>query len=481
MLKFLELNAEKKTILTIILFTILVLLVPHLLRYISNEPLLSGDKAYFYSRISESALENKKIYDDLNDKPVYPVGWPLVLTIFSFVFRIPVSIISILLPILLGVFCILLFYYILNKLGINLKVRMISTIVLAISPPFLFLFSTSNTYAFPVFLLLLSFYLALNNKLFSSGVLIVLSSLFGFLNVIIALALFFVYTFLRDKKYVRFLYLSLSVVFFSFLLYLPYLLNFGLPEKLNFSYFEDTITFRFQNFVSDLGGKMGLGIFTILLSFLGFIASWRMKTRYSFLYVSVLILLLISFFKLETILYLNLFLCFLAAYAIVVMADMKWESKLIKNLTILILVCGLIFSGLSYINESSKTQPNKDEADGLNFLRTRTNGVVFSYYSRGALISEISEKPVVLDSFFTYTPNVNERWSDSQKLFYTEDIRQAEKILDKYNIRYVFVDKKMKEGLIWDTNDDGLLFLLRFNKRFKNVYNINEIEVWEYN
>jgi len=38
----------------------------------------------------------------------------------------------------------------------------------------------------------------------------------------------------------------------------------------------------------------------------------------------------------------------------------------------------------------------------------------------------------------------------------------------------------MKSGLVWEKEEQGLLFLLQNRETFKNIYNSSEIEVWKY-
>jgi len=37
----------------------------------------------------------------------------------------------------------------------------------------------------------------------------------------------------------------------------------------------------------------------------------------------------------------------------------------------------------------------------------------------------------------------------------------------------------MKEGFVWEEKDEGLLFLLNSGNIYKNIYNNDEVEIWE--
>jgi len=158
---------------------------------------------------------------------------------------------------------------------------------------------------------------------------------------------------------------------------------------------------------------------------------------------------------------------------------LKWESLKIKRLTTWILALGLIFSSFTIINNLADAPPSNNLLDGLENLKTLNEQIVFSHYSNGIFINAVAEKKNIMDSNFFYAPNLNERYTDSQTLFYTRDIELAQDIIKKYNIQYVLITKDMKSGLVWQKDDEGLLFLLASTKdKFKKLYDNGEVELW---
>jgi hypothetical protein len=65
-------------------------------------------------------------------------------------------------------------------------------------------------------------------------------------------------------------------------------------------------------------------------------------------------------------------------------------------------------------------------------------------------------------------------------LFYSRILVDTQKIFKKYDIKYIYIDDSMKNGKVWSREDQGLLFLLKNSEIFKNIYNSQNIEVWEY-
>jgi len=52
-------------------------------------------------------------------------------------------------------------------------------------------------------------------------------------------------------------------------------------------------------------------------------------------------------------------------------------------------------------------------------------------------------------------------------------------LLRSYNIRYIWITPEMRSGLVWNKDDEGLLFLLKNSETFKKVYSTYGYEIWE--
>jgi len=100
-------------------------------------------------------------------------------------------------------------------------------------------------------------------------------------------------------------------------------------------------------------------------------------------------------------------------------------------------------------------------------------------HSYGHWIEFTSERVVLLDGSPAYVKDLETRYNDSLWLFSSKDLETTRNLLFKYDIDYIFIDNVMKEGLVWLEQDEGLLFLLRNNETFKNVYNQTGVEIWQ--
>ncbi len=478
----------KRYLALIFLLAVIVLLLPSIIRTFKGNDSPPGTETYLTIKISNLISNEKSIpkEDTLSyGGRIFPyyIGYPTLISSLSSITKIQFIMLCRILNILLGMFSLLIIYLLIRKLTNENKLKLLILIIIVLSPPFIYLFSTCNNYSILVFLSLLAFYLLLNKKLYLilSTLIIILLGLFSFYIPLIFLAVIFLYIIFKDRAKIKWFIITTLLTLFVIIYYNYLLLNLPLfYERLAFSVKEKGINFAFQSIISDFGGKFGISLFTIVLSLFGFKKLWINKYKILHFYLIVILLVIISFYLTESLFYLNIILSIVAAIGLLNLIKARWQSNLIKTLLVLIIICGIIFSGFSYINRVSNELPNREIIRGLLFLkeRTNTNDVIFSHYSRGHWINAISERKNFMDDYFAYVPNVNARWEDSQKILYSRNLDDTTKILDKYNIRYIWLDNDLKKSL-WES-ETGLLFVLKNSKNFKNVYNDNYVEIWRY-
>src|SRR3989344_718332 len=475
--KFLKLSVECWVILIILLSTVLVLSLPYILR---NSSILVGDESYYHLKIA-SLIQERGIanFDPLSyggRQVLTPLGWPFVLAKISSFLNISLEFTSKLIPFIFGILTVILFYYTLKSIKVEKKIRTISTLVFTISPIFIYLFSTSNYYFIPLFLNLLAFFFLLKDKKILTTILIALTTFFGIIHPLAGLVAVLIYTLIKNRKSLLWFYITLAITLILILLrYIPVLIKFGLPKLFTI----DNLPI-YQQLFSDLGGKISLSIFALILAFIGMIVTWKKKKVYVTMHIAFIISLILSFFYIPLLIYLNSLLAILVAFGVLKLIQRRWESEFIKNFTIFILSLGLIFSGLSYAKQTADSLPNKDIVEGLSLIETDSDQkTVFSHYSNGYWINYLAKKPNVMDISFAYAPNLQRSYEDSQNLFYSRDLKNSTEILERYDIGYIFITPEMKEGKVWHEDEEGLLFLLEFSKNFKIVYSQKGIEVWE--
>jgi len=413
----------------IILLAVAMLSLPYLLK---DSELPLGTESYYHLKLAEGIL-NGELPDYFN------FGWPVLISLTSFIFSLEVEIAMNILLFLLGILSIILFYNILNKFGF--KIRFISSLVLIISPIFIYLFTIGGNYTVPVVLALLSASFILDKKYLIFGISFIFIPFFDLESAFLIGVIFLFYFIYLKKKKLAFLLIFLLLI-------------------LSFVYFEN---YNFD-FISDFGSEIGLSIFSIFLFFTGFGLFWREK-QYFLLYLICTILFLF-YLKFDWVLiYFNLFLSLLIAISFVELYKRQWESDVIKNLTLLLLVCGLLFSGLSYAREASENLPNEEFFEALNKIPNYSG--VFSSISNKNWVNYGNE------NFIEFSE------SDYNEILMLKDAEISRFLLDKYGVKYVLIDNKMEKE-IWKGKKDGLLWVVNYDEHFINVYDGKYIDIWEF-
>ncbi len=455
----------------LIALTIVILLLPNLIRisgtYIGEDP-------YFYIRVADTIKDDNIEYDELSysGRPfAYSPAQPLI---FSYLKKVlPEQMIINIIPIILGLISLYLFYLILKELKVEPNVNYLSLIILILSPPFIYIFSSYNTFTVITLIILLTFYLLIKKNMVSY-LLFFIIPFFGYQYSLLTLILALVYS-IKEKNTKGFYIILLISLLSLLIVYLPSLSKYGLSES---SKFDKAL--KYKSLFSDLGGEAGISIFMIFLSLFGLSYLWKSKYKHFFIYVTLILFIILIFYYPSFIIYLSFLLSFLAAVGMIYIIRSKWESETIRKLTMWILILGLIFSSYNFVREISLQEPSHELYLALNFLRgyDSSQNVVFSHYSYGIFINTIANKKNFMDTKFLYAPNLNKRYQDYMTLLYTRNADLAESIINKYEIKYIIITKKMKQGLVWNQEDEGLLFILNTGKSYNKIYYNDEVEVW---
>lgn len=428
----------------IILLAIVILSLPYFLKD-NNLPI--GKDGYYYLRIAMDILNEKALpgYDKLiySDRINFIcIGWPILIALTSFIFGLSVEISRGILLFLLGILSAILFYNILRIFDLN--VRFISSLVLVISPIYIYLFTEGGRWTVPFVLFLLLAYFVFDKKYLKAGITFFFIPFFDLISAFFIFAMLICY----------FLYIKRKRLFLYSLIFLLLILNFVFYKNFNF------------NFISDFGSKIGLSIFSVFLFFVGFGLFWR-KKRFLLLYLICLILFLFYLKFSWLLIYLNLFLAILVTVCFIELFERGWESNIIKNMTLLLLVCGLLFSGLSYAKAISEDVPNEEFFVALGLIEDKA--VVFSSFENRYLINYAGKRSVV----------ESER-RDFDDILMLRDAEITKFLLDKYNVEYILIDNKMEKD-IWGGERKGLLWVLNYDtEHFINIYYGKYVAIWRY-
>jgi hypothetical protein len=236
----------------------------------------------------------------------------------------------------------------------------------------------------------------------------------------------------------------------------------------------------FRDYFSDLGGFLGFSFFALALFGLGGYVLWKQKKRFWALFTLMFILFSLSLYNIRTNIFLNFFVVAVGGLGFYGLIKSPWKIRLIKDLSIMLIICGLLFSFLSFTKSSAVLAPNQDMVDAYSFAKDLPDGIVLSHYTRGTWIEYYANKKVFLDSRFACSEGINSRYNASGEIFFSRNLMKTSELLNSSGIRYVIIDDKMKDGLVWEDEDEGIQFLFRNNETFKNIYDDNNVEIWEY-
>ncbi len=471
---------EKNLFIFFLIFTIILLTTPLIIRSIKKNPVTIDIQPYYHLRIArEIVAEGNLNYDTLSYQgrnyifDPYNYFLAFINKLFGNIFFF--------FSIILGITSVIIFYYLIKKLRLNLLTRFLIMLTLVLSPAFIYTFTVLNKHSLVISFFLLGFLLFIDKKPLLNILSIIIFGIIPFFNTLaslIVILLILCYTLYKDRKKKLKFYTTLALIVLVNILYnLNIYLKYSLPEKITF------ISVNYlQRLLSDLGSYCGLAFFNLILTIIGIIVTWKHKRKLWLVYITILILFIsLSYFSYSTI-YLKFIISIFAGIGFYSILSMKWKLKFIRNLSIFILILGLIFSTTSYISRIANSLPDKNIKESLEYLDVYSDPeeIILSHYSRGFWIEYFANRKVVMDSLFTYAPKPNERYQDSNAIFYGSNLQSTKELLDKYKINYIYIDNEMKHGLVWKKEKQGLLFLFRNNETFRNIYNENGIEIWYY-
>lgn len=435
--------SERKLLAILIAITIVLLSAIPLARQILHEGIFVGEAA-FHDLLS--AENPKNLYQwllSLTDN-LPTVGLELVF-------------------ILLGLASLLLFYSIVKEIEPEQRKRLFTMILLVSSPAFIYAFSTINTHAFSIFLLLISTKLLIKKQkphltYIAFGLLLVVATLTVFNALLVLLILFLYFSTNKSKA-------SLTALLSSFFISLVYYLLFN-PEKIVISVANPS-----RQFLSSMGAANGYSLLFLLLAIIGFLAMWKKR---SIIYLALIYLLAsYPFFKNTANSYFVFALAIFAGEGLSQLTRRKWQVSLIKNLSIALIIIGIMFSTSTYLSRLANAEPNEEMVKGLEALKGLPYGLVVSHCSNGYWINYFSGQKAFISDCYE-----KQKIETANKIFYSIDIAKAKSMLQQNNISYIWIDAEMKQGQVWSTPQQELLFLFRNNKTFKNIYK-DSVEAWQ--
>lgn len=339
-------------------------------------------------------------------------------------------------------------------LGLNLKSfsfeeNLVALSIFILSPAFIYFFNIGERFGAAFLFSLLTSYFVFDKKYIFAAISTLIIFLFDIQIGLLILFVLLLYYLYNLKKRKIFYLLVLASLIFIFLIDRDY-----------------------NGFISDFGSGIGSSIFSLLFVTFCFFIFWDKKNILKIYGVALLFFLLSLKFEFG-ILYFFAVLSLLISLCFFEILNKRWESKTVRDLILLIVICGILFSGLSYINRISIDKPDENIFKALEKLPNDT--VVFSDIGYGNWIL-YSGKRNVWNNMMSKN-EIRNIESDLSFIFENIDYSETLKVLQKYEVDYVLIDADLREK--WQKS--GLIYLLRYNnENFKFLFEIDGVEIWRF-
>ncbi|NQV91941.1 hypothetical protein HQ489_05705 [Candidatus Woesearchaeota archaeon] len=415
------------------LASLLLFLVP-LINFFKSDSLLIGPESYYF--LSHSAL-----LQSLASHFTYET--------------------LIIIPIFLGLATLYLFFALVEKLNLSDKFTFFFLLLLVMSPAFIYTYSSLTANSFYFLLIIATLLLLMQEKKMFTYLAIIPLILATFFDVFSSLMLFvllIIYA-ITQKKNISYFYLGV-IVFSSIIQYVL-----GQPFFLGPFHAEKII----HNLISDFGGLSGVSFFAILLSLIGISITWKRKKLY-WGYIFLPLLLPFYFFSTQIIFPISILILFFAAVGFVKLFERTWNLAPIKQITFFLLILGILFSTLSYLDRIDQLTPPGDMIETLTWISYNTGNevTILSDESYGDYITFFAKRKAFSTLYEDEHTDIN------QNLLENTNVIGFISLLENQSISILYISKDMKK-----TYKDNFIILLQ-NERFKLIHSHGDYEVWAF-
>lgn len=249
-----------------------------------------------------------------------------------------------------------------------------------------------------------------------------------------------------------------------------------------FDFFSGLVVkdFLFSSLFVEFGYYGGLSFIFFIIGFLGVFTFWvRDSDNIFYLVVSVVSLLLGVYFV-ELLLFSVLYLSYTGMLFVLYLIDKSWYIKDLKFYTLILVVCSYLFVMIIFLNGVITVDDNK--LDALNFLSSVNSGegVVFSSFENHDLIVGLTGRDVFSNNPVLIFNADKERVEDFEILISSFRYGEVLDIVNKYDLKYFFIDVSMLNGNYFRSRQDGLLFVLFNNNNFELIFDDGEVFIFEF-
>lgn len=443
-------NAKKYLLFLLILIVFLITAT----NFIANKLLLKGGESYYYLYAAEHGFYN---------------SLTTLVSLFS-------DRILFLIPPLLSILSLLILFKLTEKIKLKKEFVFFFVLFFILTPTFLFSFTAFSAYSLFFLLVMAGFWLLFRDKekiRILSLIPFIIATFVDSFSTFLLLSLQLIYLLTKRSKKIKDNFLSFSagvtlflLIFNKFVFNIPILIGPFHRQKI------------FPDLISDLGGLSGISIFMFILAVIGLAVTWKKKEFYA-AYLLLPVIILAYLFNAQAIFYLSILMVFFATVGFLKLFARHWSIVLLKKLTFFLLLLGIVFSTLTYVERMSEYLPLNADQEALTWIKENTpkDAKVLSYPENAYFIKYFSDRT----PFSQFYNNDNEGSSGTnldlnQQIFSSVYIQELFPLLEKNNLSIIYINQDMKEAL---PTEQGFLFLLK-NEKFKLIHSYQESEVWAF-
>lgn len=458
---------NKQTLIVVLLAALALLLVPFIVNHFSGGTLLSEESYYHLRMINQFRTTGISGTDTLLQRP-YSFN---LFHALPAILGVGKTLLVYVIPVILGLISLFLVYLIYRNIEIEKDNILFSTILLISAPTFIYTFTTINpeSLAFPIFLLGIYLFLKKNYiSLIMPGILVTIN----IYSAIILLVIFGAQALLEHKG---------RRVFFLSALFFILAGGFAILF-LKFNPLLDFVQsgFSLSSLFVTLGGVKGYSLIVIILAILGMSSFWERGANLTTWYAIITLFFIGSLFYSSTRIFAMPLIAFFSGRAISDMVKKHWNISLLKDVTILLIVCSILFSAVVFI-KSEATSISPENVNAIKYLSaTEPNDVILSSESNGFLIQEIANRRTYLDSSSYKFKDYAYRENTSNNIFYTRNLKELEKLFNESGINHILIDKNMYDGEIWNSPDEGVLFIFKNSNSFVKIFDNGADQIYRY-
>lgn len=434
--------------------------------------------SYFNLRQIENIKEKGlPIFDD---KLSYSGRYLIFMPFFHYVLAffdlfLPIDFVAKVIPNMFASLLVVIVFYVTKKITEDKEAALFASFVSGFIPIFFIetiINVSSYTLLFPLILLLIYFFIKVKDdeKYIKYFILVLLIATFTSSSVFLLIVALVIYVGIGKLEHLKIRRNELELITFSTLmvvlvLYLVYrqaLMLHGpsviwqnIPKNIMIKYFKEV------SFLEAIY-KIGLvpffsGLYITYRSF------FKERRKYNLMLVSfVIAIALMLWFKLVSLVN---GIVFLGIMAILLFANFykllfnyikKTKAAILKKFFVfflfVIIIITSIIPSLYYVSLKIETAPTAVEVKALEWLRENTNeeDIILTPVKEGFIINYIAKRKNILDSNFILISDVAQRVEDVETIYTTQFKTNAIELLNKYNIKYIYLSDRIREDFAVD-------------------------------